>query len=51
VRAAFVGPLCSAGGAPTITADPSDHVDDFDRSNNVLTTTCPAGVVSAPAGG
>ena len=51
VRAAFVGPLCSAGGAPTITADPSDHVDDFDRSNNVLTTTCPAGVVSAPAEG
>jgi hypothetical protein len=42
VRVTFVGPLCSAGGAPTITADPNNQVDDSDRSNNVLTATCPA---------
>jgi CARDB len=42
VPVTFTGPLCTAGGAPTITADPDDQVDDLDRSNNVLTATCPA---------
>lgn len=42
VRVMFVGPLCSAVGPPTITADPDDVIDDFDRSNNVLSATCPA---------
>jgi hypothetical protein len=46
VLVTFVGPLCSVGGAPTITADPNEQVDDFDRSNNVLTATCAA--VGAP---
>jgi CARDB len=36
----FVGPLCTTG-APTITVDPAGQVDDFDRSNNSLTATCP----------
>jgi hypothetical protein len=31
---------------PTITADPNDQVHDFDRSNNVLTATCPAAAIS-----
>lgn len=38
----FVGPLCSAAGPPTITADSTGVVDDLDRSNNALTATCPA---------
>jgi hypothetical protein len=42
VLVTFVGPLCSAGGPPTITADPNGQVDDFDRSNNVLIATCSA---------
>jgi hypothetical protein len=49
VRVTFVGPLCNSGGAPTITADPNDRVDDFDRSNNVLTATCPAAALNAAA--
>jgi hypothetical protein len=50
VQTTFVGPLCSAGGAPTITADPNDQVDDFDRSNNVLTATCAVAGPTAPTG-
>jgi hypothetical protein len=42
VLVTFVGPLCSAGGAPTVTADPTEQIDDFNRANNVLTATCPA---------
>jgi hypothetical protein len=37
----FRGPICAAAGAPTIVADPSDQVDDRDRSNNSLSATCP----------
>jgi hypothetical protein len=47
VRVTFVGPLCSAGGAPTITADPNNQIDDFNLSNNVLTATCPTTVLGA----
>jgi hypothetical protein len=39
----FVGPLCTAATAPTITADSALQVHDLDRANNVLTATCPAG--------
>ncbi|HEX4672817.1 MAG TPA: CARDB domain-containing protein [Solirubrobacteraceae bacterium] len=35
----FVGPLCTSGPA-TVTADPVDAVDDYDRANNSLTVTC-----------
>jgi hypothetical protein len=38
----FTGPVCSAGTAPTVTADSAHQVDDSDRSNNVLTATCPS---------
>ncbi len=41
VRETFVGPLCTARNAPTITVDPTDQVDDFNRSNNALTASCP----------
>jgi hypothetical protein len=44
----FVAPLCSANGAPTITADSTLEVDDLDRANNSMTATCPAS--PAPAG-
>jgi hypothetical protein len=38
----FVGPLCTAASAPTITADSAGQVDDLNRANNALTATCPA---------
>jgi hypothetical protein len=38
----FVGPLCTAAAAPTITADSAGQVDDLNRANNALTATCPA---------
>lgn len=43
-RELFVGPLCMPGDAPTVTVDPGQLVDDFDRSNNTLIATCPATV-------
>jgi hypothetical protein len=42
VRETFVGPLCTTLTAPTVTVDPADQVDDFNRSNNALTAACPA---------
>ena len=41
--ARFTGPACSASSPPTVVADPSGAVADSDRSNNVLTVTCPSG--------
>jgi hypothetical protein len=41
VRETFVGPLCAAGSAPSVTVDPAGQIDDFDRSNNSLTASCP----------
>jgi hypothetical protein len=38
----FTGPVCSAGTAPTVTADSAHQVDDSNRSDNVLTATCPS---------
>ena len=38
----FVGPLCDSASPPTVSADSASQVDDFDRTNNVLTATCPA---------
>jgi hypothetical protein len=37
----FIGPVCDASAPPSITADSTDQVDDFDRGNNTLTATCP----------
>ena len=39
---AFSGPLCTAADAPTVTVDPGLLIDDYNRSNNHLTATCPA---------
>jgi hypothetical protein len=39
----FVGPVCSNAAATTVTADPEDKVDDFNRSNNAMTAVCPSG--------
>jgi CARDB len=41
LRLTFVGPLCDAGSPPTVVADSTDEVDDYDRDNNALTVTCP----------
>lgn len=40
-RIAFVGPTCDGTSPPTVVADPTDRVDDYDRSNNALTVACP----------
>jgi hypothetical protein len=42
VRVSFAGPACQAASPPTVAADPAGHVDDYDRSNNMLTVACPA---------
>ncbi len=42
VQIGFTGPLCNAAAPPTVTADPSRQVDDYNRANNSLTATCPA---------
>jgi CARDB len=38
----FGGPLCDPAAPPTVTADPTGQIDDFNRANNTLTATCPA---------
>jgi hypothetical protein len=40
-RVSFIGPVCDASAPPSITADSTDQVDDFNRANNTLTATCP----------
>jgi hypothetical protein len=39
IRERFIGPVCASGTA-TVTADPVDAVDDFNRTNNSLHVTC-----------
>jgi CARDB len=39
----FLGPVCSNAAATTVTVDPEDKVDDFNRSNNSMTAVCPGG--------
>jgi hypothetical protein len=41
-RVPFLGPLCDAADPPTVVADPSDAVDDYNRADNTLTVSCPA---------
>jgi hypothetical protein len=38
----FIGPVCTAGAPPTITADSAKQVEDLNRANNTLTATCPS---------
>ncbi len=38
----FNARACVSGVGPTVTVDPGQQVDDFDRSNNVFAITCPA---------
>jgi hypothetical protein len=38
----FVGPACDSASPPTVTADATSQVDDYDRTNNALTAVCPA---------
>lgn len=40
-RETFTGPACNPADPPTIVADPSGRVDDFDRANNTVTVDCP----------
>jgi hypothetical protein len=40
-RLSFVGPACDSGSPPTVVADSTDEVDDYDRDNNAMTVTCP----------
>jgi CARDB len=40
IKETFVGPACTSGSAPTVTADPARQVPDFNRSNNSLTASC-----------
>jgi hypothetical protein len=42
LRVSFAGPACQAASPPTVAADPAGQVDDYDRSNNMLTVACPA---------
>jgi hypothetical protein len=38
----FQGPVCDSTAPPTMTIDPDQQVDDYNRSNNSITATCPA---------
>jgi hypothetical protein len=39
-QVSFLGPVCSSSAAPTVTVDPNDAVDDFNRANNSRTAVC-----------
>jgi CARDB len=39
-QVSFIGPLCTSTSAPTVTVDPNDAVDDFNRANNSATALC-----------
>jgi hypothetical protein len=43
----FRGPVCSSTVTPTISADPTGMVDDYNRANNAKTAACPAGALQA----
>jgi hypothetical protein len=36
----FVGPLCDPTAPPTMTIDPTQQVEDYNRANDSLTATC-----------
>jgi CARDB len=37
----FVGPVCNAASPPTVTADATNVIDDFNPANNELAAVCP----------
>jgi CARDB len=39
-QVSFLGPVCNGSAAPTVTVDPNDAVDDFNRANNAMTAAC-----------
>ena len=45
-RVRFIGRACDPAAPPTVIADPAQAVDDFDRSNNALTVSCPTATPS-----
>ena len=51
VSVRFVGPACTTGEAPTITADSTMEVDDLNRANNSMVATCPAAKGHVAGGG
>jgi hypothetical protein len=40
LQESFLGPACSSASATTVTVDPNDQVDDFNRANNSMTAVC-----------
>jgi hypothetical protein len=40
LRVSFFGPVCSSSAPTTVTVDPNDQVDDFNRANNAMTAAC-----------
>jgi hypothetical protein len=46
-RVQFVGRACDPAGPPTVIADPTDAVDDYDRSNNTFAVSCPTAPANA----
>lgn len=40
IARAFLGPACNSTSPPTVTVDPLDQVDDFNRANNTATAVC-----------
>jgi hypothetical protein len=45
-RVRFVGPACDPAAPPTVIADPTNAVDDFDRSNNAFAIHCPTALAN-----
>ncbi len=39
MRESFVGPKCTSGAA-TVTVDPANQTDDYNRANNAMTAVC-----------
>jgi hypothetical protein len=48
-RVRFLGRACDPAAPPTVIADPTHAVDDFDRSNNTFTVSCPSADATALA--
>jgi hypothetical protein len=46
----FLARACDTAGPPTVIVDPAQTVDDFDRSNNTFTVSCPVIPPSALGG-
>ena len=48
-RVRFFGRACDPAAPPIVIADPTHAVDDFDRSNNTFTVSCPSAAMAALA--